>query len=168
MPNLTPFASSGPPTKRSRIPRTIRQACEMLVFGLPDDVEGKPVDFIAAAAKVGISAPVMRKWLHRPEIRTYLQELRQSYLSALTASNPKAVARVRDKEDGNQMAQVAASRLIETMGETDRVQSHSSRSGMLPGFVIVMPRDIDRPDQLPRIIDVTPTKQPPPEPDGAW
>jgi hypothetical protein len=60
-----------------------------------------------AAAAVGLNAYKLREALNKPHVRRWVLE-RRLQLDAINAGNPEALRRIRDAQEGNQMAQVGA------------------------------------------------------------
>jgi hypothetical protein len=56
MPSISPITASGSrDLKRPRpVPKLVREAIKLMVHGLPDDPDGKPIDFVTRP--LGISA----------------------------------------------------------------------------------------------------------------
>jgi hypothetical protein len=120
MPINPPLRASGPrELKRPRpIPRTVRDAIVLMVYGKLDDPDCKPLDFIEAAKLAGIKPDVMRRYLDRAEVRILLRNERRAFRDAICAGNEGALRRVRDKS-ANGMATVAAVRALEQIDEVD-------------------------------------------------
>ena len=123
MPSVPPLTSSASrDLKRPRpLPTAVRQAIVMMVRGLPDDEDQRPLSFIAAAKAAGIRPDTMRRYLDRPEVIAMLRRERRAYREALCGGNEGALATIRDASK-NDMARVAAVRQLEAMNaeETTR------------------------------------------------
>jgi hypothetical protein len=130
MPISTPVAASGSrsPAERSRrIPQPVRAACVMMVE--------EAVDFVAAAKANNLRPDTMRRWLHRPEVISFLRRERAAFRQAVCAPNEAVLAQIRDNKEGNQMARVHAIKTLEQLEE-----EASARRGSIdrpsPGVVI--------------------------------
>lgn len=139
MPQTHPLTASGSrdALKRPRpIPREVRSAVLLMIYGDVKDEEGRPLDFISAGARHGIKPDIMRRWLDRSEVRAFLRAERRIYREAACAGNEAAMVRVRSRSK-NGMAICAAVRVLE---ELDSDQAGGGRSGPIqqPGFVFVL------------------------------
>jgi hypothetical protein len=107
---LTAAGSRDPDKQRPRpIPRKVREACDLMVYGRPDDEDCKPLDFIEAAKECGVAPDIMRRWLDRAQVRAYLLASRRTFREAICAGNEGALQRIRDKSP-NGMAVIASVR----------------------------------------------------------
>ena len=89
IPPLTSSASRD--LKRPRpIPKKVGAAIVMMVRGLPDDEDQRPLSFIAAAKAAGIGPDTMRRYLDRPEVIVMLRRERRAYREALCGGNEGA------------------------------------------------------------------------------
>jgi hypothetical protein len=128
MPIGVPFAASGPrsPTERPRrIPQAVQAAVLLMIH------EG--TDFVAAAQANGLRPDTMRRWLHRPELVSFLRKERAAYRQAICSGNEHALAAIRDEVAGNAMAKVNAIRTLEALGEGAALRSSEAPS---PGIVL--------------------------------
>jgi hypothetical protein len=118
MPSNPPLTASGSrELKRPRpIPKVVRDAVNLMVFGRLDDPDCAPLNFIEAAKIAGIKPDVMRRWLDRAEIRALLRSERRAFREAICAGNEAALQRVRDKS-ANGMCVVASVRALEQIGD---------------------------------------------------
>lgn len=118
MPTNPPLTASGSrELKRLRpIPRPVRTAITLMVYGKIEDPDCAPVDFITAAKLSGIKPDVMRRWLDRAPVRALLRSERRAFREAICAGNEQALRRVRDKS-ANGMVTVAAVRALEQINE---------------------------------------------------
>jgi hypothetical protein len=140
MPLNLPTTSSGPraPDKqRPRpLPKHVRRMLELMVRGRPDDPDYAPLSFIEAGRLAGIKPDIARKWLDRPEVRSFLRAERKAFREAINCGNEAALARVRDTSD-NGLAVVRSVQALEQLDE-----QHATREGRggpaLPGFVILV------------------------------
>src|SRR5690348_11586368 len=132
VPTNPPLTASGPrELKRPRpIPRNVRDAIALMVFGRLDDPDCRPLDFIEAAKTAGIKPDVMRRYLDRGEVRALLHAERRAFRDAICAGNEGALARVRDTA-ANSMARVAAVRALEQLDADDT--AHTSPTADKPG-----------------------------------
>jgi hypothetical protein len=133
-----PITASGPrsPQQRPRpIPPKVRLAISLLVRGRDGDENCAPLDFVTAAREAGITPPVFRKHLDRPEVRALLLRERRVFRDAICASNEAALARVRNTSE-NGMAVVGAIRCLENLVEVDRDQVAAKPRS--PGFVLIV------------------------------
>ena len=120
MPINPPLRASGSrELKRPRpIPKAVRDAIALMVYGKIEDPDCAPVDFITAAKLSGIKPDVIRRWLDRAPVRALLRSERRAFREAICAGNEAALQRVRDKS-ANGMVTVAAVRALEQIDETD-------------------------------------------------
>jgi len=155
MPDNPPLSAAGArePEKRPRpIPRAVRDAINLMVFGKMDDADCAPLDFIEAAKLSGIKPDVMRRYLDRPSVRALLRAERRAFRDAICAGNELALRKVRD-QSRNGMASIAAVRALEQLDEQDHGRPGDSDKQM-PGLTII----IEQPQHPAPVttIDVTP------------
>lgn len=159
MPSLPALNSSGSrDLKRPRpIPKAVKDMIRLMVRGLVDDPNSKPLTFIEAGRIAGLRPDIARRWLDRPNVIASLRVERRVYREALCAANEGALARIRDTSE-NGMAVIGSVRTLEQMNEEDVARS-SRGIPMAPGFLIVI---TDRHPQQsdPPMVDVTPTPAP--------
>jgi hypothetical protein len=150
MPDIQPIGASGRfDRKRPRpIPKNVQEAISLMVVGKVDDPACEPLDFVQAAAAVGLRAFVLRRHLEKPHVRAHLLAERRTFLAMACAANESALMKVRDTAE-NSMSRVAAVRQLEAMHEETSVRPAGSAS---PGVVIVV-RNVTAP---PPMVDVTP------------
>ncbi len=138
MPATSPVLSSGArdPRKRARpIPRPVRDAITLMVYGKIDDPDCAPLTFIEAAKLSGIKPDVMRRYLDRADVRVLLRAERRAFRDAICAGNEQALRRVRDKS-ANGMVTVAAVRALEAI---DKINStHRQSADISPRLTIVV------------------------------
>jgi hypothetical protein len=146
MPINPPLRASGSrELKRPRpIPRSVRDAITLMVYGKIEDPDCAPVDFITAAKLSGIKPDVMRRWLDRAPVRALLRSERRAFREAICAGNEAALQRVRDKS-ANGMVTVAAVRALE---QIDEAEPHRRSVQESPHLTI-------------RIVNVAPVPAPP-------
>ena len=79
MPVVAPLASSNPRDREKRrpVPKPVRDAIVLMVYGRPDDPDGRPVDYIEAGKAAGIKPDIMRRWLDKPAVRALLHSERR-------------------------------------------------------------------------------------------
>jgi hypothetical protein len=116
------LAASGPrELKRPRpLPAPLRAAIGLMVMGKPDDI-------VEAAREAGMKAPVLRRYLDRPDVRSYLLAERRAWRATICAGNEGALLRIREKS-ANPMAVVASVKTLEDM----QLAENGGRSGQ-PG-----------------------------------
>lgn len=152
-----PIGASGPrePAKPRAVSAKIRRAVLMMIYGSPNDADGAPVDFIAAAKACGIRLDLMRAALDRPEVRRLLHAERRIFRSTIAAGNEAALKRVRDRSE-NGMAVISAVRTIESMDEEKAAGPHGHVQQC--GFVIVLRQEATpgAPMAAPIVIDALP------------
>jgi hypothetical protein len=157
MPLNLPIASSGPraPDKqRPRpLPKHVRQMIELMVRGRPDDPDCAPLSFIEAGRLAGIRPDIARKWLDRPEVRSFLRAERAVFRASINASNELALRRVRDESE-NGMAVCAAVRTLENIATEADAREGRGGAATACGFLIVVPSEYLPKDRSP-VVDVT-------------
>ena len=162
-----PIRSSAPrePDRRPRpIPRKVRQAIELLVYGKPDDEDCKPVDLVTAANEVGLRPYVLRRYLDRGNVRAALLRERRAFRAAICGANELALKRVRDNS-ANGMCVVASVRQLEAMDADDGGRSVHAPT---PGIVIKIINQSAPPVDAGNVIDVTPAPKPAPAIDSSY
>jgi hypothetical protein len=149
MPINPPLRASGSrELNRPRpIPKAVRDAITLMVYGKIEDPDCAPVDFITAAKLSGIKPDVMRRWLDRAPVRALLRSERRAFREAICAGNEAALQRVRDKS-ANGMVTVAAVRALEQIDEVDSMHRRGPQES--PHVTI-------------RILNVQPSPAPNPE-----
>jgi hypothetical protein len=85
-----------------------------MVRGRDDDADCKPLDFIAAAKLAGIKPELLRRYLDRPAVRSFLLSERRTFRATICAANEAALRDVRDRA-ANSMARVASVRALEQL-----------------------------------------------------
>jgi hypothetical protein len=155
MADCLPYASSGPrePSKRPRpIPKVVKAACLLMVYGAEEDDDGKPIDFITAAKRVGMRPDTLRRYLARPQVIAFLRAERRTFRDVVLAGQERALQMVRDGNGhANPMARVAAARALSQL-EDEAPGATGPRTS--PGVTII----IRQPDPVTAAIDVTPNK----------
>jgi hypothetical protein len=137
MPSILPLVASGSrEMKRPRpVPRLVRDAVRLMVFGAPDDPDGAPIDFVQAAHCVGLRPFVLRRFFDRAEVRALLRSERAAFRQMINAGNELSLKSIRDTAQ-NSMARIAAVRRLEDLDAADIIQSRAQ--GQTPGVVIVI------------------------------
>jgi hypothetical protein len=136
MPLNLPIASSGPraPDKQQPrpVPKQIKAVIKLMIYGSPDDPDGRPIDFITAAKACGVRPDNMRKWLDRSEVRAFLRAERAVYRQVICSGNDYALRRIRDGE--NAMAAVRATQVLEELSQDEA--GRSARGAQMPGLIV--------------------------------
>src|SRR5271165_5834615 len=98
MPSVPPLTSSASrEMKRPQpIPKPVREAIRLMVYGKPDDPDGRPLPFGDAARASGVKPDVMRRYLDLPAVIALFRRERRAYREALCGGNEGALRRVRD------------------------------------------------------------------------
>ena len=125
-----PFAASGPrvPTKRPRgIPPAVQAACVKMIWEGCDRVE--------AARTSNLKPDTLRRWLHRPEVVSFLLKEGNAHCQAICAGNVHTLAQIRDAADGNQMARVASVKTLELI-RGEALLRRPSEAVASPGVVL--------------------------------
>jgi hypothetical protein len=144
-----PVTSSGSrlPDKRPRaVPKHVRHMIELMVRGKPDDEDCAPLNFIEAGRIAGIAPDRARRWLDRPEVRSFLRAERRAFRDAICAGNEAHLARIRGGPNA-----AAAVRAISVLEELDDAETHPARRTVpsSPGLLIVVERPVyERPKPL--------------------
>lgn len=143
--------TSGPrePAKPQPIPRAVKAAIHAMIYGLESDPDGRPLDLASAARAVGIAGYRLRRWLHKPNVVSYLRAQRRLFREQVCCGNESALKRVRETAL-NGMAVVAAVRALEQIDSEDRGTAGANAS---PGITIRICNVAPRPP-----IDVTPQR----------
>jgi hypothetical protein len=116
-------------SKTPKVPQKFMDAWELMAR------EGMALE--ATAKIVGLGSRQLRGALNAPHVRRWLREQRLALLESINATNPEALRRIRDAEEGNQMAQVAAIKTLESMRETlDPTPASGAATPMIPGLIV--------------------------------
>jgi hypothetical protein len=141
-------------SENPKVPEKVQAAFRLMV----DD---PAMTLQLAAAAVGLGSRQLRGALAAPHVRQWILDERRILLETINAANPEALRRIRDAADGNQMAQVTAVKVLETM-RLSAVEETGGKPGVTrPGLQIVIhqiggeSRVVCGPAQTP-MIDVTP------------
>jgi hypothetical protein len=100
------------------IPKIVKDACLLMIYGDPGDEDAVPVDFISAAKSVGMRPQTLRRYLTRPEVVRFLRTERRAFREAICAGNEGALRRVRDTSP-NGMAIIGSVRALEQLTESE-------------------------------------------------
>lgn len=159
MPANAPLTAAGPrdPHKQRprSIPRKVREACDLMVYGRPDDEDCKPLDFIEAGKACGVAPDIMRRWLDRSQVRAYLLASRRTFREAICAGNEGALQRIRDKSP-NGMAVIASVRALENLDDETAARALDPKAQ--PGVTILVVTVVQQGVPAPPAIDVTPRR----------
>jgi len=131
-----PLAASGTrePERRPRpIPKIVKDACLLMIYGDPEDEDAAAVDLISAAKAVGVRPATLRRYLTRPQVIAFLRVERRAFREAICAGNEGALKRVRDKSP-NGMAVIGSVRALEQIGEEEAHQGQHRQA--LPGLIV--------------------------------
>src|ERR1700694_1388275 len=99
-----PSAKKRPPC----VPAKVKAAIGVLF-------EQSNYDLDAAAKAAGLTTSRLREEMKKAHVQKYMWSEKRALLEAICASNPRALATVRDREGGNEMAKVAAIKTAEIM-----------------------------------------------------
>ena len=137
MPVVAPLPSSNPRDREKRrpVPKPVRDAIVLMVYGRPDDPDGRPVDFIEAGKAAGIKPDIMRRWLDKPAVRALIHVERRAFRAAICAGTELSLANIRD-HSRNDMARLGAVRVLENIAEEADARPRGTQT--IPGFVIVI------------------------------
>jgi hypothetical protein len=152
MPISAPVAASGSRTSTKRqhhIPQSVKAACLLMIE--------EAVDFVTAAKACDLKPDTMRRWLHRPEVISFLRRERAAFREAICSANDRVLAQIRDKTDGNAMARVHAVRALEGMAEEASIRPTNAQPGVTIRVVTIVQQGA--PGAPPSTIDVTPPRQ---------
>jgi hypothetical protein len=135
MPSNPPLMASGSrELKRPKpIPKAVRAAVALMVYGKLDDPDCKPLGFIEAAKLAEIAPDHMRRYLDRAEVRALLRSERRVFRDAICAGNEGALKRIRDTS-ANGMSVVASVRALEQIDV--EAATRPSGNATSPGIVI--------------------------------
>ena len=169
MPATPAIAAAGPrdPVKRPRpIPKAVRAAILLMVYGKPDDPDCGPVDFVAAAKLVDLKPFVLRRYFDRAAVRALLLSERRAFRAMICSGNEAALKDIRDKS-ANFMARIGAIRTLEELADSDANRSHNSPT---PGVTINVINAATPPAlpplPVPSVIDVQPLDESKPDEGG--
>jgi hypothetical protein len=156
MPANPPLTAAGrrEPKRTRPIPRKVREACDLMVYGRRDDEDCKPLDFIEAGKACDIAPDIMRRWLDRAQVRAYLLASRRTFREAICAGNEGALQRIRDKSL-NGMAVIASVRALEQLDEETNARPANAPT---PGVTIRIVNVVQQGAPAAPAIDVTPPR----------
>jgi hypothetical protein len=162
MPSIAPITASGSrDLKRPRaVPKWVREAIKLMVFGLPDNEAGAAVDFVTAARHVGMEPFLLRRYFDRADVRALLRSERRAFREMINSGNELALRSIRDTAQ-NSMARIGAARMLEDLAEREVVQTRTQQTS--PGIVIQIVTARPEPAPAPKTIDARPIE---PEPDN--
>lgn len=134
MPDIAPLTASGSrEMKRPRsIPKAVREALRLMVYGREDDPDCKPLDFIEAAKLASVKPDVMRRYLDRGDVRALLRAERRVFREAICAGNERSLRHMRDTA-ANGMVRLGAIRVLE---QIDAVETARPAGMPSPGICI--------------------------------
>jgi hypothetical protein len=98
-------------------------------------------DLEAAAKAAGLTTYRLREEMKKSHVQKYMFSEKRALLEAICASNPRALATVRDREGGNEMAKVAAVKTSELMLASLADVRNPAAAHQAPGFVILIQTD---------------------------
>ncbi len=134
--------------KRPRpIPKAVRDAVRLMIYGKPDDPDGRPLTFLETAPVVGVKPDTLRRYLDKPTVISLLLRERKAFRHEICAANEASLKGLRDHAQ-NSMARIAAIRLLEEMNGDDGV--HAPGESTQPRFVVQIVNRITAPE-LPAI-----------------
>jgi hypothetical protein len=154
---LTVAGAREPTTRTKPIPKAVRNAVQLMVYGRLDDPDCQPLDFIQAARESGIKPDQMRRYLDRPAIRALLMQERRAFRAAICAGNEAALLRVRQTSP-NGMAICASVRALEQIGEEEERRGPGGSIQQSAGLTIVITH-APAPVAGSVTVDVTPVRQ---------
>jgi hypothetical protein len=135
MPAIAPIRASAREVKRERpIPKAVRLACHLMIYG--DDAaadDAPPLSFVAAAKLAGIAPYTLRRWLDKPAVIALIRSERAIFRRALCAGNELALAKIRDYGQ-NDAARVRSVLALEAIDDAET--THGRVEGNTPGIVI--------------------------------
>jgi hypothetical protein len=164
MPHNLPVAASGSRESDKRpkpIPRAVRTACLLMIYGNPDgnpDDDAAPIDFIAAAKLVGIRPHQFRRWLHTPQVIGLIRRERAAFRQAICCGNELALKRVRDTSK-NPMGVVAAVRGLDQINDDPHGRGVEPVSPRITINIVPAPASLPSPSM--KVVEHAPE---PPEP----
>ncbi len=115
--------------RRKTLRKKLKSALDLMTWG---DKDGNPLEWDEAARAVNFNVSTMRKALERPHVRQYLTAQRRYLRDAISAKNPRRLARIADGE--NAAAAVRAVQVLEGLDEQQ--PGHGPGMVSLPGLVI--------------------------------
>jgi hypothetical protein len=122
------------------VPERVKAAAEIL------SVTPGPIDYQKLAEQVGYTnARGLRRALSLPQSIRYLREHKRQVLETINLHNPEALRRVRDDQQSNKMASVAAVRQLEVMQKGDEFANVNRTPHQVAGFTILIRHEIEAP-----------------------
>jgi hypothetical protein len=137
MPSIAPLTSAayGADLKRAQpIPKVVREAVTLMVWGRPDDPDCRNLSFVEACRETGMRPDIFRRYLDRSSVRSLLLAERKAFRAAVCSGNESALLNVRQTAV-NSMAVVAAVRALEGLDS----EAESRAPGQAtPGVCIIV------------------------------
>jgi hypothetical protein len=113
-------------------------------------------DLVIAARANKLRPDTMRRWLHRPELVSFIRRERSAFRTALTANTEHVLQEIRGSSD-NFMARLGAARELERLA--DDASMHRAGEVVSPGVVIRVLNFVQD-AKAGQAIEVMPTKAP--------
>jgi hypothetical protein len=116
MPTSYPIATAGErqPKRAPSLKHGVKAAVKALVWGLEGEEGRKPATLEEAAAAGSMKPDTLRRWLHRPEVRSEIASEKKALLAWATSANPRALMSIRDN-GANDAARVRAAMALEEL-----------------------------------------------------
>jgi hypothetical protein len=116
--------------------------------------EQTTLDYQAAAKVAGLTAARLREEMKKPHVRRWAWHEKLALLDMVCAANPLALARIRDREGGNEMAKVQAIKTSEQMLVEAEHTTSGSPMRQTPGVTIIF----ESPGQPDRVLGPPPMR----------
>jgi hypothetical protein len=147
------LVSSPPPGLPRPVSPKVQTAIRLLIRGQDGDPDCRPLTLFEAAAAVGMKPWSLRKAFYQPTVVAHLRRERRAFIAILTAANPAALARIRDRA-ANTIAQLGAiKQLDDELAETITHRSNAAESS--PHMTIQIINQVAPPAPT-TVIDVQP------------
>ena len=116
MPTSYPIATAGErqPKRAPSLKPGVKAAVKALVWGLEGDDGRRPATLEEAAAAGSMKPDTLRRWLHRPDVRSEIASEKKALLAWATSANPHALMSIRDN-GANDAARVRAAMALEEL-----------------------------------------------------
>jgi hypothetical protein len=139
--NVDDLASGARTEPRQEEAAAAAEACSdaipLMVYGLPDDPDGKALSYIEAAHAVGIRPMTLRGYFHRADFVALALKERRAHRASICIGNEGALKSVRDGS-GNDMARIRAVLALEELSGADAAsQRPQSEEGQRFSIAIV-------------------------------
>jgi hypothetical protein len=149
-------------SKNPVVPQKVREAWQLMQDDPKQTLQ-------TAAAAVRMNAYKLREALNRPHVRKWILDEKRLQLETINAGNPEALRRIRDAQEGNQMAQVGAIKTLEAMKELVDPSVGVRATQHAPGLVVQIIHSDGSMQSFPPpapapMIDVTPEREVPYDP----